>query len=474
MDELLTLDTIYFPDGLLDTRLGLYIWNGTRWIRTDKGHQYFDPNKKNIVYFHGMGGNGSLDRPEIYYDMGYNVMTFLWGTYACETVFTDIVNKIYYTGWGRWARDVDNDWEKYDVSDATVPEIFLAFYYELLSAFPNYSGSNVEFISFSYGGHLLGGINSLMVTAFQCGLLPAYMLPDTVTMLDPFMCRAISPYQEIAWLGDKTPENGNVIEAVYQGCLLGRKLGITYRVFRASDPVCMPAYLEAFDLDSEHHDNSTSYWNFIGQTLYTHLDSESSTYISRSNNYILSKYLSALHGFGEDWYLLYYQEGHYYDANATLTQEEVFGFDMPYDVSFARSGAKYTLYINETISDTSDDTITSGNMRTLTDIDEGNSIQNAKICGFVYVDLNNNQIMDERITEHFAGAVVTVTDENGTEIYKTTTKVNGYYEANVTLTGRYTVQISLPSGYSAQKTSETVEIIDPVFQCHITDFGITK
>ena len=502
MEKIRTLDDIYFPEGLLETELGMWIYNGQEdeWYRTDseEGRAAFDQARPTFISTHGMGCSSHADDPDIYYAAGYNVICFMWGAYADEdnSHVGDIVDKVwlsdynrydavgktYYVG-ARWEKE-DGTWEEEDPSDASVIEMYCAFYYDLFSHFPDYAGSSIHVFGHSYGGMISIGATSLLTTAYKCGLLPAYMLPDVVTLLDPYFMRC-SGY-DIAWLGEDTPAAGNIAEIAYQTALDCQKLGIAVQMFRFTKSVAFPATLHYF-ADKQGGDLNISYWNFVNSVLYAHLTDNS---IAVFNNNPGTQ-----HNYAWDWYTEYYTGKKLTDACATKTEEQAFCFEMDYDASFARTGIKYNVDLNGTTEDTDDDILYSfyreykydgkNDLYPNSDVLASETLEQvaelhgkAKIAGFVFLDQNGNGKLDERIKDHLSGAKVTIFDEDGNEVYSTETTINGFYEYEVEKEGKYTIKVKYPRGYkiwSKEGSAEVeTEIVDAYYQLSLHNFGAVK
>ena len=499
-----TLDSIYFPDGLLETGLGMWIYKSDNdtWVRTDTeaGRALFDQKKPTFISTHGMGWSSYADCPELYCDQ-YNVLAFAWGALADETSFAAIVDKVWLSkfSWkdvnteethvgARWESKVVDEngdvtwvWEIDDTPDASAIEMYCAYYYDFFSHFPDYEGSSIHLFGHSYGGMISCGATNYLITAYKCGLIPAGMLPDMITMLDPFMMRLTNAGRDIPWLGNISPDFGNICEVFYQTALACKELGITIRMTRFNKGVSMPAALYIYGGE----DVGTSYWNFINNIVYAHLDDESVNILGGPEK---------SHNYAWDWFTSYYTGTMLYDHSATKTQEQALCFDMDYDASFARSGIKYNLNLNGTKNNTDDDVLhsfyreykydglpecpDSDQERNETPEEWAKLTGKAKIAGFVYLDRNKNGKLDERIKDHLSGAKVVVKDASGKEIYSVTTAVNGYYEVEVDAEGAYTVSVTLPKGYSLSgegaKSEVGVTIVDALHQLALNNFGATR
>jgi hypothetical protein len=80
-------------------------------------------------------------------------------------------------------------------------------------------------------------------------------------------------------------------------------------------------------------------------------------------------------------------------------------------------GNAYALDLNSTEEDYSDDTLCSVN------------IEKPKIAGFVFLDKNDNGIMDDRIISRISGITVSLYEKGQKKaLSSVTTNINGYYE----------------------------------------------
>lgn len=462
--KMVLLSDIYFPDGLLDTGFGMFIWDKTNktWVRTntEAGKALFDKTKSISVFAHGMGGNGHYSRPDFYTELGYNVINFAWGAFSDETngYYAYMTNKIWYRENLRWLSNNDGYIED-DLPNASIAEIYAAFYYDLLSAFPDYSGKDVTFMGHSFGGMLTMATVSCLYSAYERGQLPAYMLPDKIHLLDPYFMRA-SAGMDSPWLEEREQVlGGNVLKAVYDTAVKCKKYGTAVGLFRASKMVCFPCTNNNFGVDM-----TQSYWDFCNNIVYSHV---ADSVIKELNNYEFY-----IHQFGWDWFTDYYYEGQELLDAASSTEEEAYYIGMSYEAMFARMGTKYELDINGTQDNNDDDVLTSFicdydtkvsdsiNLTIINEPEEYHSEVKSKIAGFAYVDANGNGKFDDRIANFVAGVNVKITDVNGNVIYSAVTGENGYYEKEVDAVGSYTVSFTAPEGRTVSDDSVELNVTD--------------
>ena len=468
--NLVQLKDIYFPDGMLDTGLGMFIWNNNtkQWVRTDtaEGKAVFDKTKATTVFAHGMGGNGHSSRPGEYTEMGYNVLNFSWGTFSNEnnSAWTYIANKIYFRDVNmRWLNN-DGNFIADDIPNVSVAEMYVAYYYDLFSAFPDYSGSEIMIYGHSYGCMLTMAVTSCMCSLYEYGEFPAYMLPDKINLLDGYFMR-FSGAKDVLWLLDEEqPAFGNALEDVYQTALKCRKNGIAVGLFRTDKNVCYPCTGILYENVSE------SYWKFSNNIVYSHLSDKSSNDIDAG----------ALHQYGWDWFTDYYYAGQVLTDSSSTTGEEAYYMGMSYAAMFARAGIKYDVFLNGTKDYVDDDVFTSFFCEYNLEINDCYANETdkilaaykkgkAKIAGFAYEDKNGNGKFDDRICSHVAGVTVTVKNKDGQVIYSGTTEANGYYEVETDVAGEYTITFTAPEGRSVSMQEAKVNVTDVERQLCLTN-----
>ncbi len=463
--KLVTLENIYFPDGLLDTGFGMFIWDNTNreWVRTntDEGKALFDKTKSTTIFAHGMGGNGYSSKPDYYNSIGYNVISFAWGAFSGESIYTTIAPKIWFPEKTRWINNDDIVVED-DIPNCTVSEIYLAYYYDLLEAFPDYSGQEITLLAHSYGGMLTMGFLSCLYASYERGNFPAYMLPDKIHLLDPFFSQvSVTSDLLVPWLEnqEQIPIDGNVLRTIKETAQKCNKYGTAIGLFRASKMVCFPCTIIDYSGNSEL---TGDYWSFCNNIVYLH--------VADSIGDELEDFETSIHQYGWDWFTDYYQEGQKLTDAASTTNEEAYYIGMSYEAMFARTGTKYEVDISGTEQNTNDDVLTSFNCEYSNEVNDSKNmvitnedpkyhseVKN-KIAGFAYVDANGNGKFDDRIQNLVSGVKVKITDKDGNVIYSGKTAENGYYEMEVDAVGQYTVTFTAPFGRKVTNNTVTVDV----------------
>ena len=483
--KMVRLSDVYFPDGLLDTGFGMFIWDKTNktWVRTNsaEGKALFDKTKSISVFAHGKGGNGYSSKPDLYNELGYNVINFAWGAFSNEDLkFLNMTDKIWFGKNMRWLSN-DGEFIEDDVPNVSVTEMYVAYYYDLLSAFPDYSGKEIVLMGHSFGCSQTMASVSCLYSAYERGELPAYMLPDKIHLLDPYFARATERFAICPWLKDEEQistektykERGNILKAVYNTSIKCKKYGTAIGLFRASKYVCYQCTQNEFG-----EDLTGAYWNFCNNIVYSH--------VADSVRYDLHDYTPYIHQYGWDWFTDFYHEGQELKDAASSTNEEAYFMGMSYDAMFARMGTKYELDINGTDDNNDDDILTSFmcdyntevndsiKMAIINEDDSYHSEVKSKIAGFAYVDANGNGEFDDRICNLVAGMQVRIVDKDGNEIYSAVTGENGYYEKEVDAPGSYTLYFTAPDGRAQSSGSYIVDITDSNRQLCIYNVRIGK
>ena len=471
--NLIQLKDIYFPEGILDTGLGMFIWdkNTKNWIRTDTeaGKAVFDKTKATTVFAHGMGGNGHSSRPDEYTEMGYNVVNFAWGTFSNEesVVWSYIADKIFFINESmRWLNNEDK-FVSDDIPNVSVAEIYVAYYYDLFSAFPDYSGSEIMIYGHSYGCMLTMAVASCMCTLYNKGQMPAYMFPDVINLLDPYFS-AFSYANIVKWLPDDEQQVfGNALKIIYQAGLKCRNNGTAIGLFRTSKLICGPCTVNSFGTDV-----TGAYWDFCNSIVYSHLSDESKDTVKN--------YMSRIHQYGWDWFTDYYYQDQILTDSTSTTGEEVYYMGMSYEAMYARAGIKYDVNLSGTEHNGYDDVFTSFFCDYDTEINDVANNESpeilaayktgkAKIAGFAYEDKNGNGKFDDRICSHVAGVTVTIKNKDGQTIYSAATEANGYYEVETDVAGEYTITFTAPEGRSVSTQEAKVIVTDVERQLCLTN-----
>ena len=427
MDSIVTINDLNnLPTDLLeDGHFGLYIYNSTSYVPYYGNENIFSTDKKTLFFIHGMGTRGAFSNSKEFF-ADYNLLAFYWSAFADEgnlkmplvgdkTWFYDGNLRYYSHSQKKWIENTDINY--------SVVEMYFAYYYDVISSLSGYD-KEITLSGHSYGGMVTYGLISYLTNAIRNGLLGVDVLPDNVTLFDPYLL-ACENTRHIRWLGNmKNPTNkGGAIILAQQAIYDARILGIAVSLVRSSPIIEYPTQV---GLNPQISD-TTAIDKFNSQFFY----------IFGIANEMLD--LSNAHIYAHTWSALMTTPR--YDG--TYSEEYSFSLLNPYHSKFARMGTRYTVNYNRTPENVDDDIITLSN----TEI--------RKIYGFVYVDENGNDVPDERISSHVCGVKVMVKDENGKIVYLEKTSINGYYELPVTY-GTYEISIEQNNGSFSAPFTVTV------------------
>lgn len=403
----------------------------------------FDTTLPTIIFIHGMGGNDQLRNYKAIADSGYNMLCFYWGAFSREDNIDmpTVAEKLWFYDDNKRYADDERNWHVDENLNYSVIEIMSTFYLELFKRYPNYSGSQISVLGHSYGGMMTFGFVSYITTAFKSGLINASVLPDSIYYLDPYLMPIKNTTKHIRWLGDITNpyDEGGVMLYASRAVKDAKALGISQTFYRSSEGVALPAKLLAPKLYDEIR-NDCLHINADSTYLYSGLDAMSWGHI----------------------YAIVWPGYTTWQTTDAFTNDTELGCGLfnPYEQLYSRNGVEYKIDYNNTDKIFDDDEISSVN------------IQKSKISGFVYVDANANNVMDERIGKHFYGANVTIKDADGNVILNTTTTINGYYEVEVEQ-GTYTITVTVPEEYSLTENTTSVTV-NSDYQLDTHTWGIVK
>ena len=431
MKKLLTREKLNLPEDLLSESnfqpFGLRIYDGSKYVPIDTP-DIFDENKKTLMFAHGMGGNAAWENADTYFNSGYNVLTFFWGSFAREDNLhmPAVCDKVwFYDGNLRYVTEPNGEWNNGENINYSVAEIYAAYYTDLLLSHPDYDSREIIIAGHSYGGMLTTGLLSYLTTAFRSGILPARLLPDRVVLCDPYFMQGITS-RHIRWLNNlKNPDYGGIAYLAYETVQTANKLGISVSLIRTNYVVEYPITLA--------YPNTT-----VGSEMTKKFNS-SVLYVDGPATGMLG--VSESHVYGLVWPALNTCE--LYDS--LNPDEYAYGIFNPYHADYARVGETYSLDYNNTPDNLKDDIITLLNPA------------DTKIYGFVYNDVNGNGIMDERITKHISGAQVVIKNSDNEIVYDEPTSLNGYFSYRAK-PGEYTVTVTVPENYSLKQNTYKITV----------------
>lgn len=181
-----------------------------------QNNSYFDPSKPTMIYVHGWqnGKTETLYREtfnpnndlnvnlaDFWIDKGWNVGIFYWNQLADELEVKDAEAKIWTVDGPRgmrW-RKPDNSYVTSDVPSVSVSELFVQAYIE---AMKDYSGSEIRLCGHSLGNQVVINVSKLISDRIDNGSISPKLLPNRVTLLDPFYSKGEKDYLNNKWTGE--------------------------------------------------------------------------------------------------------------------------------------------------------------------------------------------------------------------------------------------------------------------------------
>ena len=224
-----------FPDSTFSNlNAGLVFFGKDNRYQTyvpGQANQYFDSNKKTLIYIHGWqngatedkkrplfdsdtmrGAPGGLDYAAGWIDRGYNVAIFYWNQFADEGEVKDAEAKIW-TKWGdkrmRW-RNSRGDYSSYTGDAGNVTGILTRQY---ISLFANHRGGSVRI-----AGHSLGGQMALVAAiqirgAWYRGEIPGVAVPSRIALLDAAFLQGGRDFLGGDWTGERARRYADMLKS---------------------------------------------------------------------------------------------------------------------------------------------------------------------------------------------------------------------------------------------------------------------
>ncbi|MFA5449724.1 MAG: hypothetical protein WC292_04735 [Clostridia bacterium] len=433
VEKPLSLSDIYLPDSLRDDGLGIFFIKeesdgemGYYKSTSAEAREIFDPTKPLIIFCHGMGlnsgrtGNEGFMRVDGWLKGGYNAAVFNWSQFSDAQFPWDLEEKMWGVN-GRFGMQ----WmppsgiaEKEDIPDVPLAKIFAAFYLDFMADYSHYSGREIWIAGHSMGGAMALSSVSYLVTKEAEGVIPASLLPDRVTLFDPYFSFFVNDVY-IDWL-DRTmgapllDESGEVIrenttnaEFVAEVAKSLTARGIALEI--------VPTVTGVVPAVAYHMERGTAGLD----ALYA----EAQTFQFRTDwvkDPVLTNFAESHNG-GRFWYSESFTEDYIFDSAMENSEEYTVSGKMPLSVIMARRGIIYEMEKNFT-PEGADDIIYSTN------------IDAPYVAGFAFLDTNENGAYDERIQSRLSGVRVELYLKSGAEnrlLGTATTDITGFYKIEV-------------------------------------------
>lgn len=392
----------------------------------------FDENRPTFIYAHGQGGDCPMSTPEDIYNLGYNVINFLWGTFSNDDLFS-----IEYKIWDNIQRfvldengkDVIHESDKFN---CTVPELYVARYCDFFSLHPNYN-KPIRFIGHSYGSQLTMATSAYITKLFKDGRLEARLFPERYTLLDPYFDNMDFTF-DCKWL-EQQLSSSSVGASSYciDNILFPNNVAI--EMLRTSPYVEM-----SIAMGTTTNENPADYFALIKNKLRVTELSNSSQIVSQSPN--MFEGVGNCHSIATKFYFSGNASNSYYDEDGAL----IFGREVPASFVLATTGMHFDFTVSEkNYLDFQDMTYS----RTITE----KNADLTMLAGFVCFDENGNSVYDENAGYRLNGIKVELYDEQGILLDATYTS-NGYYSFDVERGKNYSLEFSAPNYKTEKQTIE--------------------
>lgn len=456
---------LYIPSAMRYEGIGMFVCyldenNRFQIVKTTKSEAVarFDAQKPTVFFIHGMHNDsgalydegGSFLTP--YLRAGFNVLLFRWSQLSDEAVPWDIEGKIWGTNKGvskegtrllgmRWRKTFE-EYVEDDVPNASIAEIFGAFYMDFMTRF-DYKGSSIEISGHSMGGQIAFASASFLLTKEQEGLMnPAY-LPDKVTLFDPYIPQFFDGAY-CAWL--KKYVSSYIYDAE------GNPAYFAPGVRKYTASVNMMADIaEALNKRGVTTQILPSQTGFVYALASMYSEDgykklcENTVTIRYRSDWVKNpiEEFNDFHYAGRDWYVHSIFDEAYPDNAMHNTPDVTPSAMTMLAYIYARTGTSYSMEENTTEDDFTDDIFFADNIET------------AKIAGFAFDDSNGNGIYDERIQARLAGAKVELYLVDGRKNTLIATKItdeSGYYSFDIPRIhangfDKFYIRVIAPAGY---------------------------
>ena len=408
----------------IDTVRFAFYSPATGWVE-DVNAAPFDESKPTVIHSHGQGDDDYMFTPDTLYNEGYNVMSFLWGTLSDDLDVLRIETRIWqlienYVDYANNANIKDEAG-----FDCTVPELFAARYCDFFALHPNYN-MPIRLTGHSYGGQLTFALATYFTKLFMTNRLPARLLPDRYTLLDPYFDNYDQEF-DCKWLGVKIPYSSVGI-ALYslEHYLMPNNVAI--EMLRTSDLVELGCIMSMGDEAAPDY-----FTQMKPQFRVVELGNKDDL----RNQFSVFDGSGFLHTVANDFYFSPNAKAMYADADGI----DIFGRANSASLVLATRGMRFNFDI-----DAEDykryENVTIARVPHYYTQKKNAAFDNLTVVsGLVAADANGNGIYDEQAAERLNGVLVSLTDsESGATQTMMTT--SGYYRFEVKRGATYTLRVS--------------------------------
>lgn len=431
----------------------LEIWTPETGWTADLANAPFDETRPTIIHSHGQGRNGYMFTPQALYNGGYNVISFLWGCMSDDEL-EPIEQKIWQRIEKYVRYDVDGSGVEHSVYvkttefDCTVPELYVARYCDFFALHPDYN-MPIRLTGHSYGGQLNFALASYMTTLFLEGRLPARLLPERYTLLDPYFDNLPMDF-ECRWLGE-TIHFSSVGAAIYCIDKILAPNNVAIEMLRTSPLVELATIMGVADDDAPDY--------FVDLKPLFRVTELKNVNELREQFDDMTVGMGFWHTIANDFYFSPQAKELYYDAASEL----IFGRETPAEFVLATRGMHFDLWVDEV------DYAQYQNVRVARTVTDAETDDVCILAGLVTRDADGDGVADEKAAERLIGASVVLTDD-ATGEKQTYSTVNGFYRFDVLRDHTYTLQVHA-GGYAS---SEVVKVSTAQSFCTTRNFSLAK
>ncbi len=186
-------------------------------VSTKDGSTYYDPTKPTLIFIHGWSDEyvtaqsryvlyqnddnwPTKDFVDVWISEGYNVGILYWDQFADESEVKNAEAKIWSVDGPKGMRWLDSEGDYHTGPDENVTELLLEKYD---IAMAGYEGDDIRLAGHSLGNQLALRLADKLVIQAAAGDIASNLVPQRVSLLDPFYSNYAKSYLDGEWVGEK-------------------------------------------------------------------------------------------------------------------------------------------------------------------------------------------------------------------------------------------------------------------------------
>lgn len=205
----------------------------------------FNVSKPTVIFVHGLEtgtvvrnfretfnfkqndpDNGvDVNSADAWINAGWNIGIFYWEQFSDEQNVTDAEAKIWTTTGPQKMRWKDSSGNYNDT--AITKDAGQLFYDNYIQAMTGYTGNNVRIVGHSLGNQMATRLTQLVSRNVDEKKVPANLLPNRLSLLDPFWSKGAKDYLGGKWTGEECRESVSNLKAKGLAIELYRSTPIT-------------------------------------------------------------------------------------------------------------------------------------------------------------------------------------------------------------------------------------------------------